>query len=304
MFILILILYALFASTFTLAKASLFYAKPLFFLTCRMLIAGSLMLTYVHFGMGRSIRIARKYYWLMAQAILFHIFFSFAFEFSAMQYISSAKSCLLYSLSPFVAALFSYFLFAEQMTLKKFFGLCIGFAGFIPTLVTSSGETPTCYHWGFISGAELMLLLSIISSTYGWMVVRKLLREGGYSPILVNGIAMIGGGLLCGLSSIYFENSLQISPVFDKQYCLVMLVAQIIIASGICYNLYAFLLTYYTATFLAFAGFICPLFASFFGWLFLQEMVTWHYFVTMVAVGVGLYLFYQEELRQGYVVQK
>jgi len=301
MLFLILILYALFASTFTLAKAGLFFAKPLFLITCRMIIAGSLMLLYVHFCMQKKIHVARKYYGLMIQAIIFHIFLSFALEFSAMQYLTSSKACLLYSLSPFVAALFSYFSFNERMTFKKFLGLFIGFAGFIPTIVAPAWQEG--FSWGFLSGAELMLILSVVFSTYGWIVVRQLV-QAGYSTLLINGIAMLGGGLLSGISSIYFENALHVPAVFDTQRFFVILVAQIIIASGICYNLYAFLLNYYTATFLAFAGFICPLFAAFFGWLFLHEIITWHYFFTSAAVCVGLYLFYQEELRQGYVLYK
>ena len=61
------------------------------------------------------------------------------------------------------------------------------------------------------------------------------------------------------------------------------------------YNLYAHLLSRYSATFLSFAGFMTPLFAAALGWIFLGEMVTWHFFATMAMVLCGLYLFHEKK---------
>jgi drug/metabolite transporter (DMT)-like permease len=60
--------------------------------------------------------------------------------------------------------------------------------------------------------------------------------------------------------------------------------------------LYGYLLKKYTATFLAFAGFLGPLFSAFYGWLFLSEVITWHFYLSAVLVFAGLYMFYKHEL--------
>ena len=69
----------------------------------------------------------------------------------------------------------------------------------------------------------------------------------------------------------------------------------ILIANIICYNLYGYLLSRYSPTFLSFAGFMTPLFAAFLGWLFLGEQVTWHFFATIGFVILGLYLFHEKK---------
>jgi len=59
--------------------------------------------------------------------------------------------------------------------------------------------------------------------------------------------------------------------------------------------MYGYLLKQYSATFLSFAGFSTPLFAALFGWLFLSELVTFHFFVALGLLTVGLGIFYRDE---------
>jgi drug/metabolite transporter (DMT)-like permease len=77
----------------------------------------------------------------------------------------------------------------------------------------------------------------------------------------------------------------------------------IFIANILFYNLYGYLLKRYTATFLSFAGFVTPLFAAYFEWLFFGALMPIEFFITIIIVGFGIYLFYQEELNQGYIVR-
>ncbi len=297
----IVILYALCASTFTICKALLEYVKPFFFIAVRMLVAGGLLLAY-SFWKDRNCFIIKKRDWLLfGQIILFHVYFAYILDLWSLQYITSSKSSFLYNLSPFMAALFSYFYFSEKMTTKKWLGLLIGFCGFLPEMIIKASSSSLSATL-FLSFPELVLLIAVTSAVYGWITLRKLVKDGGYSPVMVNGIGMVGGGLLALLTS-YIVEGWQASPIFDfwpfvKLTALIILVCNIIF-----YNFYGYLLTKYTATFLSFAGFITPLFAALFGWLFLGELVNWTFFLSFIVVCIGLYIFYQEELRQGYNVQ-
>jgi len=49
---------------------------------------------------------------------------------------------------------------------------------------------------------------------------------------------------------------------------------------------------------------ITPLFASLFGWYFLNEAITWHFYASMAIFSLGLTLFYQEELSNNLVTAK
>jgi drug/metabolite transporter (DMT)-like permease len=313
----VIILYMLLATTFTFGKAVLCYAQPIFFIAIRMLIAGYILLGYWAVK-RRSFAIAAHDRFLFIQIILFHIYFSFILEFWGLQFVSSAKTCLLYNMAPFVTALFAYFLWQERLSFKKKIGLCIGFVGFAPVLL-EAGKEVMGVSWG-ISRAEIVILVAVISAAYGWIVVKQLINRG-YKPVFINGVGMFFGGCLALITSYLVEHGPRVfmpiscanrdsyQYVIEKAVStcipadwlstalfLLYTLSMILIANIGCYNLYGHLLHTYSATFLSFAGFTCPFFAALFGWFFLREALTWGFIASNILVFVGLYLFYQEEL--------
>lgn len=303
MLILIVVLYALAASSFTIAKAVLSYAQPIFFVGFRMTIAGSLLLAYAYWNNSLKHLLQRKNWSRLFLIIIFHIYLAFVLDLLALQHMSSFKGAFLYNLSPFIAALFSYFYFSERMTPTKWLGLLIGMSGFLPELISAAPqENAQWFHIFFLSTAELLMIGSVIASVIGWIIMRSLVKEH-YSVLAINGIGMFAGGLLALLTSLIFERWIP-SPIFDLLPFLGLTALIIIIANVLFYNLYGYLLKTYTATFLSFCGFLSPLFAALFGRLFLHEQISWHFFFSIVVVVVGLIMFYQEELRQGYITRK
>src|SRR5262245_58355366 len=145
MILLIVLLYALFAGTFSLGKVLLAYSPPIFLVGVRMFIAGLLLLTYQTVSGSLRFTFSKKHLLYYAQIILFTTYLPYIFRFFALQSMTSAKACLLYNLSPFVSYILSYFLFAEKVTYKKVIGLIIGFIGFVPSLFVSTCSTST---WG------------------------------------------------------------------------------------------------------------------------------------------------------------
>ena len=307
--VLVIILYLLFASTFTLGKAALLYVPPFLFIGIRMILGGSLLLGYYKCIAKKQFDINRHDYSSFLSIIFFHIFCSYSLEFWALEQVTSAKACLVYNLSPFVTAIFSYFLFAERLTYRQLCGLVIGFLAFIPILINEAPLESFAWHVGFLSCYEIALIVSVVSSAYGWMIM-KYLTSKGYSFIMINGIGMTGGGICALILSLYKEGLPALKNVAITSDALVtsygtfgekiiMLggysMALIIIANIICYNLYGYLLSRYSATFLSFAGFTTPLFAALLGWIFLDEQVSWHFFATISMVVLGLYLFYEDK---------
>ena len=105
---LVILLYMLFASTFTFGKAALTYMQPIMFIGMRMTAAGLLLLGYQYLFNRSKWRIDREDQSTFAAVGFFLMFVSFVAEFWAMQYVRAAKACLLYNLSPFITALFAY----------------------------------------------------------------------------------------------------------------------------------------------------------------------------------------------------
>ena len=292
---LIIILYALFASSFSMGKILLQYTNPVFLVGIRMLIGGLILLAYQYFSPKQSFYFKKKHLWLFAQIVLFGVYFNYILRFWALSSLPSSKTCFIYNLAPFMSAVYSYYFFKEKITNKKLAGLIIGFLGMIPILLTTSSTEQSIGEFSFISLPEFAVIVSVALHAYSWVVMRKLIKDKNYSPTLVNGLTMTAGGTLALLTSFAKGNFFpvtQTGPFFG------WLFAVIIISNIICFNLYGSLLKRYTATFLSFAGFLAPLFAAFYGWSLLGEKITWHFYASSVLVFVGLYLFYKEETKE------
>lgn len=312
---LILLAYFLMASTFTLAKVAVSYMLPVYFIAFRMILAGIMILGFLYAFKREKWRFQATDRWLLAQIVIFHIYCAYIFEFWAMQYVTSAKACLLYNLSPFITALLCYLLYKQKLSLQKWSALILGFLGMFPILAAHSSSEGGLLSIGFLSMAEIALLAAVAASAYGWIVMKELIVIKGYSPVMVNGIGMLGGGLAALSTAVAFEG---FSPfiwvqepgdmvgrmllphlgVFPNTVVMALgsMICLIIIANIIGYNLYGYLLKRYSPTFLSFCGFITPFFASIFGWFFLSECVTMPFFISLGITIISLYLFYKDEI--------
>lgn len=294
--ILIVILYGLFGSSFVFGKILLEYASPLFLTGARFTLGGFLLLAYQYWHPQQQFKFRCKHMWWYTQIVVLGILITYVLRFSALRDMPAAKTNFLYNLSPFMSSLFSYFIFGEKMTSRKWLGLAIGCLGLLPILISSSPTEQTVGGIIFLSWPEIAIIVSVATHTYSWIVMRKLVRDKSYSPMMVNGITMTAGGILALSLSLITEGYVPIASEHITQFALT-LGAVILISNIICYNLYGYLLKKHTATFLSFAGFLGPLFTAFYGWIFLNESVTWHFYLSSIIVFFGLYLFYQEELQ-------
>ncbi len=296
--IFVFLLYALFASVFTASKEALTYAQPFFLVGIRMGIAGTLMLAFQYFRKPESIRLKKGSFGRIFRLALFNIYLTNVFEFWGLQYLPAFKTCFIYSLSPFVSAFLSYLMFSEVLTKKKWVGLIVGFVGFIPILAAHTSQEEQAGQVWIFSWAELAVVIAAISSVYGWILLKQLVRQDSYSPLVANGMSMVMGGSFALIHSFIKEDW---SPVPVTEYipfleCTLFL---IIVSNCIAYNLYGHLLKRFSPTFMAFAGLTTPLFTALFGWIFHGEVATMSFYISFSIVFLGLFLFYEEELKEG-----
>lgn len=297
----VFVLYGLFASVFVIAKVALVYTSPFFLVGSRMTAAGLLMLAYQGYANPSSFKLTRNAWKRLLLLGFFNIYLTNVLELWGLQYLTSFKTCFLYSLTPFFSALFSYLLFSECLTVKKWTGLVIGFVGLTPLFLQHSlTEVAGGQLWMF-SAAELTVLAGVITGSYGWIILRQLVASDGCSPFLANGVSMVFGGV-CALGHSWAYESWNPIPVTEWVPFLESAFLLMIISNGIAYNLYGFLLKRFSGTFLSFAGFSTAWFTALFGWYFLGEQITWSFFLSAMTVFAGLGLFYQEEL-QGSMAQ-
>lgn len=269
------------------------YTTPIFFLGSRMTVAGLLLIGYQWLRDKSKLAIHKDHYLYFLQLIIIGMYLNYLLRFWALSQMSAAKIAFLFNASPFFSALYSYILFSERISRIQWLGLICGFAGLIPIMMTTSLAEQQLGEFLFISWPELATLASVALHSYCWIIIRTLVKEKEYTPMMVNGIGMVCGGIIALGTSWYIDGFFPVSqPLFYAKW----FIAVVVISNIICHNLYAYLLRHYTATFMSFAGFMGPLFSTLYAWGLLNERISWHFFLSGVMIFIGLYLFYKEEL--------
>lgn len=296
--------YALWSSCFALAKIALTASPPIFLTAFRMLLAGGLILGFLLIKDRASFKISFKQYISLGVLGFFSTYLTNICEYWGLQHLSASKTCFIYSLSPFFSVIFSYLHFKEKLTLKKCIGLLIGFLGFLPVLHLQTGNEGFFTLWSTFSLPDLAIVAATLFSVYGWVLLRVLVKTN-LSPLLINGFSMLIGGGFALIHSLCVD-SWSPTPVASSKmsYFLLGVAGMTLVSNIICYNLYSYMLKRFTATFLSFAGLISPIFASLNSWIILGETPSPIIFTSIAIVSLGLWIIYQEELKQGYIQKK
>ncbi len=289
---LVVLLYALLALTFTLGKAAVAYADPLFLIGARMVVSGCLLLGFYAIKNRMVFRPSLRDLVDFGRVTFFHIYLSFVPEFWALQFVSSIKVNIMYATTPFVAMIFSFLLYKTRVTRLSLAGACCAFIGLLPLM--TRGEAG-CTDLLSFSVPELVLLMSIISGAYAWFIIKDLMNRG-YSLATINGFAMLAGGIMSFVTWYFFRQP-GVAPITNMRFFIITVAGLILISNVVVYNLYGWLLKYYSLNFVACAGFLSPLFGALYGYIFLHEGLRWQHYFAIVGITVGLYLFFQGELQ-------
>ncbi len=290
--LLIILLYAIWSAAFPIAKLALHYSSPLFLTGARMLLGGMLLTSYLSVRDRSLLRLSKKQWISVGLLALFSIYLTNILEFWALQYLSPAKACFIYSLSPFCTAIGSYVCFGEKMNLRKIGGLTLAFLAFLPILfLQTDSEVASILS---ISLPTFAMLGAVLFSVSGWIILRATVRQ--LSPIVANGISMLIGGAVALLHSFSVE---QWPPVDQPLPFVGWLLLITFLSNILCYNLYGWLLKRFSATFLSLIGLSSPIFASIHSFLFLQEPFSWPILFSTIVIFLSFLIFYQEE-KKGY----
>lgn len=289
----IILLQALFATSFPMGKYLMNFASPLFLSGTRMLLAGSILLVYEFCRSSTSFHIQKKHLWTFFQITVLGMYATYALRLYSLRVLPVWKVSFFYNFSPFLTALFAYLLFNQKLSLKQWMGLSIGFIGMIPILISST-PAETSIGESFISIYELFLIISVSLHCYSWILIQKLVRYKNYRTSIVTGICMASGGFISLVNAFILEGTPNVSD--PAAFCKGLII-MIFVSNILCHNIYAGLLKNYSATFMSFTSFLSPIFAALYGWAFFQEKISWHFYVSIIIVLAGLYIFYQDELK-------
>ena len=281
--ILVVVMNALFALTFSAGKKALLYSSPLALTLGRTAItAFSLLLFY---------NLKTQKYPEISTINLFQLFIyslclllSFICGNWALLHVSSIKSALFYATAPLITAIISYLWFNEKFNIYKIAGIIIGLLGII---TLNSDYNSLISSFGL---PEIVLTIAVISYATGWFVVRPLVTNEHYDPVLINGLASLISCIVCTILIFLTKEIIPTTPEFWFWTSV-----QALISGSICYSLYMYLLNFYSASLLSFSGFSEPIFAMLYGWLLLGETPTITFWISTILISAGLYLFYLQK---------
>ncbi len=295
----LILLYMVFPLMFSLSKMAMNYTPPTTFIALRMISAGLVLLVCFLLQHKERYTIIWEDARLFFKASLFGIYLTYVPELWALQYLSVAKSAFLFVLAPFFTALFAHLYEKESFSFKKIIGLIVGLIGFIPMLIATTGQEETFKSFFSLNLPEVITILSVAFYAYSWIPIKQLMNEKKYSPWLINGITMLGGGLGAAATSFFCDGWYKgVCPITDWK-AVSFYVLLTLFVGVFCYILYTYLLKSFSTTLVSFFCFTEPFFAAFYGWFFLGEKVSYWFFISIFIVSIGLYIFYQEELQIG-----
>lgn len=297
--ILIVLLYAIF-SAMTFINSALMGTNPYPLLVgmIRALGSGTIILGYMLMFRRKAllnIQLSRKQWiWLISYGVLIHAIGMVGFSYSVL-YANPVTVCFLFATAPFITALIQYLHGQERLTKQKICGLIVGTIGLIPILVQSAYSGHAGSSQGSAALGNWITLGAMILFCYGWVLFKKLLQTCNYSIQMLNGIAMMFGGILSSLMVLVMYGFSLASLPFSADFGLLM--TAFLASSLLTYSLYAYLLQHFSPTFISFAGFLEPAFGMIYGFFLVGYRITGTDLISFLVLFLGLYIFYLQELR-------
>lgn len=298
----IILLYALYGIVFIFGKQALLFSTPIFLTSARMLFAG--FCSYILYRLwNKKVHwntVTLYHLWYIFLLGVFNVYLTNANEAWSLQYLSAGKVAFIYNLSPFFSLFFSWYMFKESITWQKVLGMIIACASITPLLVEESSMDliDSTFKLGFISIAELVMIIAAAATAYGWVIMKYLMDiRPDFSSYFLNGISLVIGGFLCLIQALYVETPPFILPGHGADfiwYMTIMMILQNLIA----YNFNAYLLKVHSATMVILFSFVMPIITELLGYFFLGEAMTMQFFACSAGVAVGLVIFYIQELKE------
>jgi len=205
----------------------------------------------------------------------------FMLTFVAFEYTTVARVTMLFYTMPFWLALIAHFVIpGERMTLMRFTGLMLAVAGIAWVLLHNDHPATEYALWGDImcliaavcwAGIALTVRLTKLSTATPEM---QLVYQLGVSAIIMAPFAFAAGGIIRDFTSA----------------TAMMFAFQVLAVASFGFLMWFRVLAIYPASDMASFGFLTPLFGVAFGWLILDEVITWDFAGALALVCAGIVL--------------
>lgn len=219
-------------------------------------------------------------------------FGTFATLYWAEQYVTSGMAAVLSATGPVMILLLQTFLLKKKAQQTAFFGCVVGILG-VFLLILPSISLQMDRFW--LIGCLLIIIGEVFYASGTIYSKHVNTTFAGTSPIALNAVQMMHGGLLLLLLSLFTED-IQISKLlsFASAGSLVYL---IVFGSMIGHSLYYWLVTRTNPVFPSTWLFISPIIAVFLGVIFYHENLSWISGLGALTIMIGTVFVHLETLK-------
>lgn len=287
---LLLLLYAISASTCVLSKSLLVYCSPLLLTGLRTLIAGILFVIYAWSGCRLSAW--RGYITPCVLVGLSSFYLSNTLKFWALRTVSCQQASCIFLIEPLCAAVFAYVLCNERMTYSLFVGLLLCSTG----AYVGSYDSMTLPACSLATGA---LLCSVIASSFGALLMRVYIRMHGANVSVINGLSMLCAGLLASITAYFIECDVIAQLVQAPMLFWIMLACMILLSNLLAYSMYGVMVKQHSAVLISSVALLRPICIVLYnGAIGMQQVAS------AAIIFTGLLIMYQEETKSKVVYYK
>jgi drug/metabolite transporter (DMT)-like permease len=268
--------------SFVTTKFALEEIDPYAMLLLRIVIGTLILLAISAFRHLNIWPLARKHWRQLLPLSLTGIFFTQLGWTVGLSYTQPSHSSLIYTLIPLITAVLSYFYFGEKLTFPKMLGMSIAFVG-AALLATEKGiDFSNSYFIG-----DLWTFGAANAVAYYATRCRKLIQELGAVRFVVLTFAF----------SAPFALAVGIVPLLGQDWSAVSsgayaaLIYLILFPTVAAMFLYNYALKYISAITITAFSYIQPIGATFLSVIFLGEILSLQFTLSMVLVFLGLFIF-------------
>ena len=256
-------------------------ASRILFAGVRFVLAGILTVIFGSLIAGKLLLPQKSSYGMICKLGLVQTVFQYIFFYMGLAYTTGVKSAIINGSQTFIAILLACLVFRyEKLTLQKFLGCLIGFAGVVVINYDPGGLTG-----GFTFRGEGAILIAAIAYALSSALVKKYSQKE--SPVVLSGYQFIFGGIIMTICGLLMGG--QLSGWCFKSILLLVYMALI---SSVAYSVWGILLKANPVGKVAVYSFTNPIFSVLLSFAFLGETSSfgWELLLALALVCGGIFL--------------
>lgn len=256
-------------------------ASRILFAGIRFVLAGILTVIFGSILAGKFLFPQKSSWGMVCSLGMVQTVFQYIFFYMGLAYTTGVKSAIINGSQTFIAILLACLVFRyEKLTLQKFLGCLIGFAG-----VVVINFDPTGLTGGFTLRGEGAILIAAIAYALSSALVKKYSQKE--SPVVLSGYQFIFGGIIMTICGLLMGGHL-------SGWCLksVILLIYMALISSVAYSVWGILLKNNPVGKVAVYSFTNPIFSVLLSFAFLGESSSfgWELVLALGLVCAGIYL--------------